>query len=414
MDIRSITNSNKIEALIYMENKINSGSPSGFSGEQDVLGEFASGRLSPFKLPIIESSREIMNFSLGTCIHDYLIKDNFIPIHPLFLKTLCEKGDNLANFQVIDYIDAYVTASGRTVLVKKENCTHFLKLHFPGVLGRVNRHIPLRKGIAGVEISALVGKYIKSNELGPIGLLPEIKCVGITSDGNGIDEGSWSYVERCGTIITHFGNDHASVLIPAFSTFASDPADKNGPTILNQLCMIHNINSLDKFIEIFILPLIDAYLRLTFNFGLMPEINAQNLLFAYSSKNDSIYPVLRDMGRVEKLPYINEEIGRLKSCPYKTNTLDIPNEYAKIRHSFSFDFKLCGYIINPMLESFCKFAGLSFDESKIYLSHILGMRMDEGANVRDYLPRNRRMMGHPKQLLTHDRPYIDCGIPYII
>lgn len=397
-----------------MENCVNKGSPSGFSGDQSVLGEFAAGRLNSFKIPIVESEIKIKNFSPESCVHNYFIKDDLIPVHPLFYQELCV-ANNKNTFRIVDYVDAFVTASGRTVLVQKEKSTHFLKLHLPYILGRVNRHIPLRKGIAGVEISTLVSQHIKSSSLG-IGLLPEIKCVGIYAADNGIDDGSWSYVERCGSITTSTGNDTESILIPAFSTFANDPLDNVNPVILDQLCDICNIDTLDKFCDVFIQPLIEAYLKLTFNFGLMPEINAQNLLFAYNKESKIIYPVLRDMGRVEKLPYINESVGMLISCPYKTNKLDKPEDYdyAKTRHSFSFDFKLCGYVIKPLLETFCKYKRLDFDTVMIQISQSVGNIMNEYSNLRDYMPHNRVVKGHPQQLLTVERPYIDCGKPYII
>jgi len=413
MDIQKLTNTNRFDALVYMENRINSGSLSGFSGDQKVLGEFAAGRLTPFSIPIVEGTKRIINFYHETCDHNHFIDKNLIPIHPLFLQILQNSKDDYSNVRVIDSIDAFVTASGRTVIAKKRDTVHFLKLHFPGVLGRVNRHIPLRKGFAGVEVSTLVSKHIKSRELGMIGLLPEIKCVGIEAEDNSIDEGSWAYIDRCGTITTQNGNDEESVLIPAFSLLAPDPDEKEFPTILEQLCIICSIDTLDKFRDVFIQPLLEAYLKLTFIFGLMPEINAQNLLYAYKQDINIIYPVLRDMGRVEKLPYINELVGTLQSCPYKTNTLDLPDDYAKTRHSFSFDFKLCGYVIIPLLKAFCKYKNIDFYEAKDQLSKYGGILLDEHANVRDYLPRERFIKGHPKQLLTQDRPYIDCGYPHI-
>jgi len=48
------------------------------------------------------------------------------------------------------------------------------------------------------------------------------------------------------------------------------------------------------------------------------------------------------------------------------------------------------------------------------LSQYLGNIMDSHTNLRDYLPRNRVIKGHPQQLLTKERPYIDCGKPYLI
>lgn len=411
MNFNSLIHKNKFEILVYLENNLNDGSPSGFSGQMEVLGEFSAGRKKPISIKCLQVKYPVLEYSVSIKELTPVIQSRMVAVHPLFFEQL-KKEKDLKKYELCDELDAYVTASGRTVAVNTENDFYFLKLHFPGVIGRVNRHLPFRKAIAGVEISNIVANLILTGKLDEMGLLPEIKCCGVNT-GFGIDEGSWSHIERSGNIVCKNGVDKDSLLIPSFSLFAERKTITE-EKLIKEICEYLHVESVSQFFEMFLKPLILGYLKITFIYGLMPEINAQNLLYAFNYNNRTVYPVLRDMGRVEKLLYINDDLRDLLSCPYKSTEIKSSADYALKRHSFSFDFKLTRYVIEPLTNAFCDSFHLDAKTVKNEISKLSTEILDSISGVRKWLPVERTVIGHPNILLTKERPYIECGKPFII
>lgn len=408
MKLHTMNTMDRESILIYLENLVNNGSPSGFSNQKEALGKYAAGQIEPIELQMIKIPYPVMEYS----VNDGFIKSN-VPqdtmiIHPLVYETLMEK-ERINKYKVCGKVKAYVTASGRTVLAEFQEGISFIKLHFPGVLGRVNRHLPLTKAIAGVEISNIIEQLILEGSIKGLGLLPEIKCRGII---RGDLQDSLSFVERANTPINYMGVDEKSILIPGFSLFSKDIKNTDDPVLIQQLCKEFSLINENVFFDTILKPLISGYLKLTFEYGLMPEINAQNVLYALDFDKKTIYPVLRDMGRVEKLLYVNPNLSSLISCPYKTIGKD-QKEYALKRHSFSFDFKLIQYVIEPIIDSFCDMFDKEKYEVKVKLCELISQLIDSVYNARRWLPKDRKMIGHPKMLLTKERPYIEVGDPLI-
>lgn len=409
MKIQDIKDKGRKQALVYLENNINAGSPSGFSNQKEALGQYSAGRMEPFDLWAIKTSYPMMEYSGNNGFVQTNIPRDTMLIHPLVFEHLLDK-ERIENYEIVGKFNAYVTASGRTVLAEFPQGLSFVKLHFPGILGRVERHLPLTKAIAGVEVSHAVEQLILSGKIKGLGLLSEMKCCGIVR--NGLDD-SIAYVERSIFPINEKGFDKISFLIPGFSLFSKDIKNLNEPTLLQQICEDFDIVNELKFYNIFLRPLIDGYLKLTFEYGLMPEINAQNVLYAINFEKNTIYPVLRDMGRVEKLLYINSNLSSFISCPYKT-IKENQQEYAIKRHSFSFDFKLTQYVIEPIINIFCNV--MDKKNCKGYKERLLNLAsqsIDSVEGARIWLSKDRKMIGHPKMLLTKDRPYIEVGVPSI-
>lgn len=408
MKLQQIIEMGKINSLIYLENYVNQGSPSGFSKQNVALGEFAAGSLHPMEVILIKPNLPVMEYSNQSKLVTSNIGPGILAIHPLVADTLTD-NEKITEFEVLSKVNAFVTASGRTVLAQIDSDFSFIKLHFPGILGRVYRHLPLRKAIAGVEISNIVVEYIKKGYIKGIGILPEIKCCGVIRKG--LDD-SISFIERATTIVKNSDLDNSSFLIPGFSFFSQDIRNPQDKLLIQQICDEFQIIRPVDFYERIIYPLLVGYFTLTFKYGLMPEINAQNILYAVDFDKQSIYPVLRDMGRVEKLLYINSDLEALLSCPYKTIYED-QDDYAYKRHSFSFDFKLTQYVLEPIVDAFCKMNQYFDITTKEKIYKYASETIDTFTNARLWLPKSRKVVGHPKMLLIKERPYIEVGNPLI-
>ncbi len=304
-------------------------------------------------------------------------------------------------------ISVNATASGRTVITGEPWAPYYLKLHYPGVLGRVFRHLPLRKAIAGVEVSHLVSEAILAGRLPELGLLPETEAIGLPGPSGSWDDGSWAHIRRDGRPRV-FRARPPGVLLPSFSLVASERGSAD-PTLIVQLLAANSTDPVSWVRDQLVLPLVRSYLALTFDAGLMPEINAQNLLYDFGPDGTAT-PVLRDMGRVEKLLHIAPQLGGLLSAPYKTLDGNRERRDALTRHSFSFDFKLMTYVVEPILSALDAQSRSSSNPSREVLDAISRL-IDDQRGAREWLPRGRTVQAHPHMLLTEDRPYVDAGRP---
>ena len=408
MKLQKIVEMGKYDSLVYLENFVNQGSPSGFSRQNDILGEFAPGRMQPVEVLLMKPNYPVLEYFTQRQLINSNIDSGVLAIHPMVIDLL-KDYEKITDLDVVKKVNAYVTASGRTLLAQIDDKFSFLKLHFPQILGRVYRHLPLRKAIAGVEISNIVVEHIVRGHIKDIGILPEIKCCGIVRKG--LDD-SISFIERATEVVVNKGLDNGSILIPGFSLFSGDIRNTEDKLLIQQICEEFRIVSPIDFYERIVHPLLAGYLKLTFEYGLMPEINAQNLLYAVDLNKQLIYPVLRDMGRVEKLLYINHDLDSLISCPYKT-IYKGQDDYATKRHSFSFDFKLTQYVLEPIVDGFCKMERGSDAMIKQEIYSYASETIDTFTNARLWLPKSRKAIGHPKMLLTEERPYIEMGDPVI-
>jgi hypothetical protein len=196
--------------------------------------------------------------------------------------------------------------------------------------------------------------------------------------------------------------------VPSFSLVATDET-KADPTLLDQLLAMNAGDPVAWVRDQLVLPLVQSYLTLTFETGLMPEINAQNLLYDFAPDGTAM-PVVRDMGRVEKLIHVAPQLASLLSAPYKTLDGTSDREYALTRHSFSFDFKLMTYVVGPILVALDARSRSTSTPSKEVFAAISRL-IDDQPGAREWLPRGRNAKAHPRMLLTGDRPYIDAGRP---
>ena len=244
------------------------------------------------------------------------------------------------------------TASGRTVLWEdKYKNRWFIKLHFPLKLGRFNRELNLFRWLATLE---------RSRELfSSLHLFP--KTLAFFYDSGGTFYQSLQEDLNFGTIFRETfprpSLNATGFIIPSFSLFAIKRNNKRKQSVLADFIEEFKTDD-DQFLNLFIFPLIDSYIFMTNKLGMIPEFNAQNLLYEYDTKQNKTRVIIRDIGDCF-IDFGIREREKLHTnfCSYKTLDPTIHTDVFQ-RRSFAFDFKLSNYILLPLIEEYSKIKGI--------------------------------------------------------
>lgn len=398
------------ESYIYMERYVNKGSPSGYSFKyttRKLYSPLNGGKGYPlpcFVFPI----DDLLLYGKNPSVLEKLsiFGDVHFFIHPDVLKNLYKKyGREKVKKHKKNSINVSPTANGRTVLSTESNFPYFIKLHYDSILGRCRRELPYRKAISGVEISAIVERHLSQNGIEQVGILKEINSVNlIRIENHEVDMG---FVIREFRVYPYISNK--TLLIPFFALFSKDRFNPKDALLLTQILDKYK-NPLEVLFDRIVCPVLVFYTTLVFDLGLIPEINAQNLLLELDFNLNPLRIVFRDFQGVEKDLTLREQLkldNNFSSFPYKCIS-SINKEYF-IRHSFSYDFKLGEYIF----EELANFASKHYNCEVENFRHIIIERFRSLANGResDYFPKGNEWYAHEKILLTDKRPYIKIPNP---
>lgn len=387
-----------LKGYLGLEGHVNSGSPSGYSELNVPLGSWDPVRGEGLPVHVVHWDGEVTEFGTWPLSGVTALDRQTLLAHPLMVAS--------RGLDVVASLNGAPTASSRTVVLTDSCPTVHAKLHYPGVLGRVRREIPLQKAIAGYEVSSEVANLVGKAHGSSWGVLREIGGRSAHDEALG---SSWSVVLREGSPHPEVGGPY--ILIPGFSLTAVDPRRVGDPLLLAQLFQHSEQDDPTQWLLSSILaPLIEFYMALVGGLGLMPEINAQNWLLQVFL-DGSLRVVLRDMGRVEKLLHLRrrEQLNEsFLSSPYKEVDANFDPALAAVRHSFSFDFKLSQYVLMPLISTAVVSLGVQEREIVGLVRELVGHLLSK-YDLIDFFPPCRVSYGHPKMMLTESRPYIDLG-----
>jgi siderophore synthetase component len=339
---------------LFLERYINDGSSSGFDlGLPEKYSPFNKGQF--LEIPFFNDDGR-KHLQIGT-IPNFLGKDfKKIPflIHPLIVEEIRDFKNLISRSS--QKIKVEPTASGRTVFWEDGQNKGFIKLHFPLVLGRFNRELNLFRWLSALERSR---ELFSSLPLFPTSL-------GFLYDSGGTFHQDQKQKLNFGTIFREATprpiRKNQTLLIPSFSLFAVTRNNGRGQSVLADFNEEIKIDD-EQFLSLFVYPLIDSYIFMISELGIIPECNAQNLLYEYDLKQQTTRIIIRDMGDCFVDFAIRERQNlHTNFCSYKT--LD-PSKHKDIyqRRSFAFDFKLSHYVLLPLIQEYCNVKG--YDSLKI-------------------------------------------------
>jgi hypothetical protein len=342
---------------LTLERYWNDGSPSGhqlgmpiqWAPSNQLLGYALSTMLVPcVDVTVVEPPHGRSDFAR----RDEAAAMQRFPLHPVMAEELASSpplhgstGPMLSEHYVVP------TASGRTVAVLNTGgqITNYLKLAYPRPLGRFSRDLSLFKWMASLERSAMFH----------LALMSDLTATFLPDDGGGYLEGSRlghgiGFLER-----SRLEQQRAELLVPAFALSAAPPSGVG--TVLLALQRLAGWSP-DDLVELLIDQLVLTYLNLALNHGLMPELNAQNLLYVIDRETGTCRVCIRDMQDVFVDDHVRQAVG-LPTGGVAYKRLSHRSQDLLERRSFSYDFKLGEYVLGPLSSVIANVAGRPWDLS---------------------------------------------------
>jgi hypothetical protein len=402
---------NPHRALQYLERYVNDGSPSGFtemnrsSSSTDPLG------LTPWYhlFCITPESGKIETFGEVPSLVplESQIGGNWFLLHPDM-----SNHPDLNNLEVtrLDRLRVIPTASVRTVQILSDESRDYIKLHYDGIIGRIDRKLSRLKAISGPEISRHVLNAIEDESLPrELCLLHETGAKILHANGNSSSE--WGMVWRDGRPRGP-RSDKIKYLSPLFALWSVDRLHPYHPSILESLCERWGGSSATVVLERLLFPILSSYFQLLLKLGLQMEFNAQNLLIGFDENWTPVAVVLRDMMGTEKDLTLREHLGLsndFESAPYKAIDRTTNADMYQIRHSFVFDFKVGTYVLDPIIDSAVSIRCLEERDTVSVLRAYAAKFISQLPS--DFFPSEDRWYRHDNVLLNAERNYVPVSNP---
>lgn len=400
-------------SLRYLERYVNDGSPSGFTEKYRTSSATDPFGFTPWFHPYFHSYEE-RNIEIFGSIPESLVgeegvKSNWFIIHP----DMSSHPDlQRLNIEELQSLQVVPTSSGRTVQVLNYESSPYIKLHYDGIIGRIDRKLFRMRAISGPENSTLILREIKK------GVMPEHFCIlhetgakilFIQNESCNVSE--WGMVWREGRPQGENAN-LINYLIPLFAMWSIDRLRAYDPPILESLCKRWGKDASFLIVYKILIPILESYFNLITKLGFQMELNAQNILLGFDSNWIPIAIVLRDMMGIERDLDLRRSL-RLStdfaSSPYKILEKEQNPELYRIRHSFVFDFKIGTYVIDPVIECAIAVSTLSKDKT------IMAIREKTSEILKDlpddFFPVNGKWYRHDRVLLDKDRYYVEDSNP---
>lgn len=407
MELREFRTS-PADAQAYAERYVNDGSPSGFTEQH---------RTSPATDP----------FGLAPHFHLYSIpcppglSDDFgdsaaLPHGVFLLHPDMLQHKDLAGLTPARWHDCPVTptASARTVQLLGTGDRDYVKLHYDGVIGRINRQLPRRKAVNGVEMSAALLRALGDGQLpDTMALLHEPAARVLHNPAITDSRLHWSFVWRY-QVPRGPAAPHIAFMIPMFSLWSSDRRAAAHPPLLAQLCTCWGRRAREMILDGIIRASLDAYFAMVARMGLQFELNAQNMLVGFDNSLAVVAVVVRDCMGIEKDLDLRTELGLSLSFAapdYKVIGSSVDPVLYRVRHSFAFDFKLCEYIVRPLIEAGVAFGIWEREEARAAGRSLAARWIRELPP--DYFPEGGIWYAHEEELLTGDRQYVRRVNPFL-
>jgi hypothetical protein len=398
-------------AWMHFESEVNDGSPSGFDIGQMVRSEYRS-NAPEFDLPVylIDNPENAIRIGSTSSLNQILnLSTNICPlcVHPQFIDRLSGHL-KLCNYSILP-VKAKASSSIRTAWILDRGApVSFVKMHFPATIGRFQRGVRLYGWQASLENSRLLSYAITSSKLIPPDSFAILRETGGTFvEGDGIVEG-FGHIEREVTPFPPRDNSKNYPIIPFFSLWAGATTAGAKSTLLARIVADTKV-SYELLLNQLITPLLEGYNYTAIEIGLIPECNAQNLLWEMDPLMKHSRVVHRDM-----MGFFKDLTIGLAKCQESFPSITyhtIGSEHCsdtKLRRSFAFDFKLTQYVIDPLVYVLSEV--YDRPESEIQ-SDIVKMVKRLLKWPTDYFPDDNMAYGYPKEHTVSRSNYVCIGTP---
>lgn len=389
-------------SLDYMERYINDGSPSGYTRKNttsEFTNPFSNKKWFNLYCLYYPSSWSVVIGKLPSFLKKTSPIDNII-VHPDFNKRFEKTRLEKTVLRVVP------TSSARTV--RMLDYDYYLKLNYYGIIGRIKRNLTVNHALASYEVSDILYNVLGTSGFEKLSFFPETGGKVVLKNTEDINMGLVVRNQK------PFGGNSSNIkyIIPFFSLFSNDLFDQNHIKILIQLIEYNKKEPKDYILNSIVFPIIKYYFLLISKEGLQPEWHAQNLLLGLDKDLQICSFIMRDLESIDIDESIREsskkQVVKMNFFPYKHIN---KNQYNyKIKHSFMFDYKLCKYLLEPIILCVCSNYHLNYFE----LVNEIKNFVDKEKQVlpHDFFP--SEWYSFRNQLVNQsisDRPYINNGLP---
>lgn len=392
--IENITN-----LYIFLERYVNNGSPSGFGLGVPEKYNPTNYDLDTIKLGVFHDARHkhIQTGEIPSDIRQCTPNSSVtVIVHPRMIE---EKKLPFVNTD--GFLDAIPTASVRTFLcIDNPINPYFIKCHYPWLVGRFMRDMPLYKWLSSLERSREVYRFQSE--------LP--KNTAFLHEGSGIYFQGETPIKSFGCIYREFNIRPTIkgeyIIVPAFSLFAVSRYVDNQECFVDLLMDTLGMSVADA-IKAFVFSVIDAFIFLSIKIGLIPECNAQNVLYEISLVTKNVRVVIRDFEDF----FVDESIRKKRDlhmsfCSYKIIN-ESSNDFYE-RKSFAYDFKLSHYLILPILKAIAKGNETTLRDLKSVVKEYANSQF---AKYNDYFKCPDTWYAYPKKINVDRSVYIKKNQP---
>lgn len=334
-------------ALNHLERNVNVGSKSGFSDLWTTSPETAPrGSVPSFFLHRLASTNgQTAHFGESGLFSRELGSDDVL-IHPDVAKRPGAPPTTL-----FESLQVSPTASGRTVHVLATHPYH-LKLHYDGVIGRLERTLARPQAAYAVYVSDLITSAIRRGSTNPsFGILPEPAARVLTIQGHDRSR-EFGLVYRSLAPVAVAVAPPTYALVPAFALFSVDTKQPDDELLLIQLLAVSGLPAEEFLLDRLAIPVIDSYFTLLLAAGLQGEFHAQNTLFSLDHEGRVGLVLLRDMESLDTDLALRRELDLSEADPPSLHkSIDRSMKNYQIKHSFMFDHKLGEYLLEPLIDT---------------------------------------------------------------
>lgn len=388
-----------IFALNYAEQKINKGSLSNFTGKFTTSPETNPESSEHFNISAIKLE----------CYPESLIDYGVLPafcfppvmyIHP-DLKSF------FGDLQIYD-TDEYVIPTSSSRTVKLENKPYYLKLCYPGRIGRITRELDQRHILSSVEVNRIFEKIINESDApAQFAFMPEY---------GGRLFSSVSY--KIGFVIrdyTPVGKNVSKVrvVLPGFSLFSKDNENNEDNYLLHQI-LITKDKPITYVLEQCCYPLVDIFFYCVMKGGIVPEMHSQNILFGFDENWNIKSIILRDLESHDKDITIMKQLGLNVDmlCSYKC--IEESQYNYRIKHSFMFDHKLGEYLIEEILKIAAIICSVDVKSLRQSIKNYVRSKYGKFIEKEEFFPNDGKWYKFKNVVIDRtkiERPYISIDNP---
>lgn len=386
------------EKLNYLERIVNDGSKSGFTSIHTTSKEtcplfcdsFAIKKLFCNKQEIV-SYGEIPDFCKANSTTDWLY------FHPDWINQPSFKYSDISDGESVT-----PTSSSRTVRII--NTDYYIKMSYPGKLGRLVRNLDSCHLLSSIENTYILNTTKSTTKVPEkFEFMPEIGGKILLDSNNSL-----------GYVIRKIPEDVKNmIIIPGFSLFSKDKMHYDDLFLIIQIVKLKS-DYINWILHELCYPLVDIFFYCAFTEGIILEMHSQNVLFAFDQNFNLRKIIIRDLESADRDLSIrskNKQFINFESSPYKCIKMS-DYDYHK-RHSLMYDHKLCEYLIDPLLDCISEHYNLDIaifrDNIKRYV------QKKYGEELIGFFPDDRCWYKYPNTEIdrkTRLRPFIGYENPF--